>query len=129
MSFETTRYKSAQTRIVNSLSERAQSAPNQVTDYVSSEILSEFTLPVDRQLVMQAFNTLRRIDRDLMDARAQFNDDWFRRTMRARRHAVSRLRRRWNQQNPPPVIPLGCFRRHFHANIAGYLYLEDIHND
>ena len=80
------------------------------------------TLSNERHLVAQAMRLLMRLDRDLMEARAQWNQDWFRRVMRTRPKAVSRLRRRWAKMDPPPRIPLGSLRRRYHANLAKYLY-------
>lgn len=79
-------------------------------------------ITVNRLLVAQAMSLLMRLDQDLEEARAQFNQDWFRRIMRARPKAVSRLRRRWSKIKPPPRIALGSFRRRYHANLAKYLY-------
>ena len=73
-------------------------------------------------LAAQAMQLLIRLDRDLREARAQFNQDWFRRIMCVRPKAVSRLRRRWAKLSLPPAIPLGSLRRHYHANLAKYLY-------
>ncbi len=75
----------------------------------------------ERLLVAQAMLLLMRLDRELMEARAQFNQDWFRRVMRVRSKASSRLRRRWGKIYPPPAIPLGNLRRRYHANLARYL--------
>ena len=75
----------------------------------------------DRLLAYEAMLLLIRLDRDLREARAQWNQDWFRRIMRMRPLAVSRLRRRWAKL-PNPVLPLGSLRRRYHANLAGYLY-------
>ena len=94
-----------------------------------SQLLSEaapIILPVDRLLVAQAMSLLIRLDQDLREARAQFNQDWFRRIMRARPKAVSRLRRRCSKITPPPRIPLGPLRRRYHANLAMYLYGFDV---
>jgi hypothetical protein len=76
----------------------------------------------DRLLVAQAMLLLIRLDQDLTEARAQFNQDWFRRIMRTRPKAVSRLLRRWSKIDPPPPIPLGNLRRRYHANLSKYLY-------
>jgi hypothetical protein len=38
----------------------------------------------DRLLAFQALQLLMRLDRDLLEARAQWNQDWFRRLMRIR---------------------------------------------
>ena len=83
---------------------------------------SSAILTGDRLLVAQAMSFLIHLDQDLREARAQFNQDWFRRIMRARPKAVSRLRRRWSKIIPAPRIPLGTLRRRYHANLAKYLY-------
>ena len=75
-----------------------------------------------RLLTVEAMQLLISLDRDLREARAQWNHDWFRRLMRIRSRAVSRLRRRWAKLDPPPAIPLGRLRRRYHANLAKYLY-------
>ena len=75
-----------------------------------------------RLLTFEAMHLLISLDRDLREARAQWNEDWFRRLMRIRPKAVSRLRRRWAKLDPPPAIPLGTLRRRYHANLARYLY-------
>jgi hypothetical protein len=80
------------------------------------------TLTGDRLLAAESMRLLIRLDHDLREARAQFNQDWFRRIMRARPKAVSRLRRRWAKIAPPPRISLGSLRRRYHANLAKYLY-------
>jgi len=76
----------------------------------------------DRLLSFEAMHLLISLDRDLREARAQWNRDWFRRLMRLRRKAVSRLRRRWAKLDPPPAIKLGPLKRRYHANLARYLY-------
>lgn len=73
-------------------------------------------------LTAEAMWLLIRLDRDILEARAQWNQDWFRRLMHARSKAVSRLRRRWLSLNPQPTLPLGSLRRRYHANLARYLY-------
>ena len=75
-----------------------------------------------RLLAFEAMHLLISLDRDLREARAQWNQDWFRRIMRIRPKAVLRLRRRWANLNPTPAVPLGSLRRRYHANLAGYLY-------
>jgi len=75
-----------------------------------------------RLLTFEAMHLLISLDRDLREARAQWNQDWFRRLMHIRPKAVSRLRRRWAKLDPPPAIPLGRLRRRYHANLARYLY-------
>ena len=76
----------------------------------------------ERLLAAEAMQLLLRVDREILQARAQWNQDWFRRLMRIRPKAVSRLRRRWAKLDPPPAIPLGTLRRRHHANLAKYLY-------
>ena len=76
----------------------------------------------DRLLTFEAMHLLISLDRDLREARAQWNQDWFRRLMRIRPKAVARLRRRWSKLDPPPAISLGTLRRRYHANLARYLY-------
>jgi hypothetical protein len=75
-----------------------------------------------RLLTYEAMHLLILLDRDLREARAQWNQDWFRRLMRIRLKAVSRLRRRWAKLDPPPAIPLGTLKRRYHANLSRYLY-------
>jgi hypothetical protein len=72
--------------------------------------------------LLTSMRLLISLDRDLREARAQWNQDWFRRLMRIRSTAVSRLKRRWAKLDPPPAIPLGRLRRRYHANLAKYLY-------
>ena len=75
-----------------------------------------------RLVTYEAMHLLILLDRDLREARAQWNQDWFRRLMRIRPKAVSRLRRRWAKLDPPPAIPLGTLKRRYHANLSRYLY-------
>lgn len=76
----------------------------------------------ERLLAAEAMQLLMRVDHDILEARAQWNQDWFRRLMRIRPKAVSRLRRRWVKLDPSPAIPLGTLKRRYHANLAKYLY-------
>ena len=76
----------------------------------------------DRKLAFEAMTLLMRLDRELREARADWNQDGFRRLMRVRPRVVARLRRRWEILNPLPPIPLGTLRRRYHSNLAGYLY-------
>jgi hypothetical protein len=89
------------------------------------EDLAEAVLPVligERLLTAQAMTLLIRVDREIREARSQFNQNWFRRLMRARQFAVKRLCRRWAKVDPPPLLQLGQLRRRYHANVAKYLY-------
>ena len=76
----------------------------------------------ERLLAAEGLQLLMRLDRELKEARADWNQDRFRRVMRARSKAVSRVRRRWNRLNPAPAVKLGRLGRRYHANLAGYLY-------
>lgn len=82
----------------------------------------QVVLSRDRKLAAQAMTLLMGIDRELRCARADWNEDRFRRLMRIRPRAVTRLRRRWEKLSPSPRIPLGSLRRRYHANLAGHLY-------
>ena len=79
-------------------------------------------LKLDRKLALEAMTLLMRLDRELREARADWNQDRFRRLMRLRPIVITRLRRRWEILNPLPPIPLGTLRRRYHANLAGHLY-------
>ena len=79
-------------------------------------------LKPDRKLAFEAMTLLMRLDGELRGARADWNQDRFRRLMRVRPIVVARLRRRWEVLNPQPPIPLGTLRRRYHANLAGHLY-------
>ena len=72
----------------------------------------------NHELAAQAM-TLLRLDTGLREARADWNQDRFRRLMRLRPRAVTRLCRRWTNLTPSPRIPLGTLRRRYHANLAG----------
>jgi hypothetical protein len=90
-----------------------------------SALLAEaqpIVLTDERLLAAEAMLLIIRLDRDILEARAQWNQDWFRRLMHARSKAVSRLRRRWLALNPSPTLLLGSLRRRYHANLARYLY-------
>ena len=76
----------------------------------------------DRRLAAQAMTLLMRIDGALRLARADWNEDRFRRLMRLRSKVVRRLQRRCVKLESKPRIPLGSLRRRYNANIAGYLY-------
>lgn len=77
-----------------------------------------------RLLAAQALQLLIRLDFELRGARADWNQDRFRRVMQARAKSVSRVFRRWSKLDPPPSIRLGTLRRHYHANLAGHLYKD-----
>jgi len=79
-------------------------------------------LKLDRKLAFEAMTVLMRLDRELREARADWNQDRFRRLMRLRPTAIARLRRRWEILAPLPPIPLGTLRRRYHANLAGHLH-------
>jgi hypothetical protein len=99
--------------------------PTSVSGEWRSALLEEarpITLRGEPLLAAQAMQLLFRLDSELFEARAQWNQDWFRRIMRIRPKAVSRLRRRWANLNPKLVVPLGSLRRRYHANLSGYLY-------
>ena len=85
---------------------------------------SRLVLPREHLLAAQALQLLMRLDRELREARADWNQDRFRRVMTARSKAISRVRRRWNSLNPAPAVALGKLRRRYHANLAGYLYTD-----
>ncbi|SRR6266540_4754688 len=90
-----------------------------------SSLMAQAEPPVlrgERLLAAEAMWLLIRLDRDIREARAQWNQDWFRRLMHARSKAVSRLRRRWRALNPSPTLSLGSLRRRYHANLARYQY-------
>jgi hypothetical protein len=94
----------------------------QASSRVFSSDADSVVLTGSRLLTFEAMHLLISLDRDLREARAQWNQDWFRRLMRIRPKAVSRLRRRWAKLDPPTAIPLGTLRRRYHANLAKYLY-------
>ena len=78
------------------------------------------SLSPDRRLAVQAMTLLMRIESEVREARADWNQNRFRRLMRVRPKAVARLRRRWQLLNPLPQIPLGSLRRRYHANLTCY---------
>lgn len=103
----------------------SQSAPDTIWCYPDVEV-SRWTahrvLSGERLLAAQALQLLMRLDQQLKEARADWNQDRFRRVMRARANAVLRVNRRWNSLDPVPAIALGKLRRRYHANLAHYLY-------
>ena len=94
-------------------------APETVFDLTETQPI---VLTGERLLTAEAMHLLMRVDREILEARAQWNQDWFRRLMRIRRKTVLRLRRRWAKLDAPPAILLGSLRRRYHANLAKYLY-------
>ena len=82
-----------------------------------------FPLSRDRKLTLEALSLLMHLDGEITAARADWNQDRFRRLMRLRPKAVTRIRRRWEKLNPSPSIRLDTLRRRYHANLARYLYL------
>ena len=107
------------------VTERSQLEVGTMCCYLDAEVsrwTSRWVLSGDRLLAAQALQLLMRLDRELREARADWNQDRFRRLMKARAGAVSRVRRRWNSLNPMPAVALGKLRRRYHANLAGYLY-------
>jgi hypothetical protein len=110
---------------VSELVTEASSQPDTIRCYLDAEVspwASRFVLSRERLLAAQALQSLMRLDRELRAARADWNQDRFRRVMRARSRAVLRVRRRWSALNPAPAIALGKLRRRYHANLACYLY-------
>lgn len=106
----------------------SQYDPDTICCYLDAEVSRwtwRYVLSDERLLAAQALQLLMRLDRELREARADWNQDRFRRLMRARAKAVSRVRRRWNGLDPAPAIGLGKLRRRYHANLAGYLYEND----
>jgi hypothetical protein len=103
----------------------SQFQPETICCYLDAELsrwTSRFVLSGERLLAAEALRLLMRLDRALREARADWNQDRFRRVMRARSKAASRVRRRWRSLDPAPAIALGKFRRRYHASLAGYLY-------
>ncbi len=103
---------------------RPEAASLTIRCYVYSSLSSSARLPLprDRRLAVQAMTLLMRIDGELKFARADWNEDRFRRLLRLRSRVVRRLQRRWEKLESKPRIPFGSLRRRYHANLAGYLY-------
>jgi hypothetical protein len=80
------------------------------------------SLTADRLLAFEAMRLLIRIDGMLREARADWNQDRFRRLMRLRTRTAALFRRRWAKLDRPPVVVLEALRRRYHANLAGHLY-------
>jgi len=68
---------------------------------------------------------LCRLNGEMIEARADWNQDRFRRLMQLHQTVVARVRRRWEGLYPQPPIALGTLRRRYHASIAGYLYTQN----
>ena len=118
-----------QSKAGESVVERSsQGEPNTICCYLDGEVgrwSSRYVMSGERLLAAQALQLLMRLDRELREARADWNQDRFRRVMKSRPKAVSRLRRRWNSLDPAPAIALGKLRRRYHANLARYLYQNE----
>ncbi len=103
----------------------SQFEPGAICCYLDADVsrgTSRCVLSGEHLLAAQALQLLMRLDRELREARADWNQDRFRRVMRVRSKAVSRVRRRWSSLDPAPAVALGKLRRRYHANLAGYLY-------
>jgi hypothetical protein len=103
----------------------SRAEPDTICCYWDAEVnrwTSQWVLSGERLLAAQALQLLMRMDQALREARADWNQDRFRRVMKARSKAVSRVRRRWSNLDPAPAVGLGRLRRRYHANLAGYLY-------
>ena len=99
--------------------------PVTISCYLDREVGRTSWRPVlsgQQLLTAQALQLLMSLDRELREARADWNQDRFRRVMKARSKSVARVRRRWNSLHPMPAIALGKLRRRYHAHLAGYLY-------
>lgn len=75
----------------------------------------------ERLLAAEAMWLLMRLNRDIREARAQWNQDWFRRLMHARSKVVLRLRRRWLALNPSPTLSLTTPSRSLRKGRVGSL--------
>lgn len=107
------------------IEELSQSETDAICCYPDAELsrwTPQWVLSGERLLAAQALQLLMSLDRELKEARADWNQDRFRRVMRARSKAVSRVHRRWKSLDPASVIALGKLRRRYHANLARYLY-------
>jgi hypothetical protein len=114
-----------QSTVTPLLSEAPQFQPDTICCYLDAEASCwtwRYVLSGEQLLAAQALQLLMRLDQELREARADWNQDRFRRVMRARSKAVSRVRRRWSSLTPAPAIALGKLRRRYHANLARYLY-------
>ena len=104
----------------------AQLEPDTICCYPDAEVsrwtTSRFNLSGEQLLAAQALQLLLRLDHKIREARADWNQDRFRRVMKTRSKVVTRLRRRWNRLDTLPPIGLGKLRRRYHANLARYLY-------
>jgi hypothetical protein len=110
---------------IGALEVSSQFAVDTICCYPDAEVsrwISIYRLSGERLLAAQALQLLIGLDQALREARADWNQDRFRRVMQARSKAVARVRRRWHGLNPAPAIQLGKLRRRYHASLAGYLY-------
>jgi hypothetical protein len=96
-------------------------ASHEACSGVSAEA-EPIALIVEQLVAAQAMRLLLRLDNEILEARAQWNQDWFRRLMRIRPKAASRLKRRWAKLDPVAGVRLGILRRRYHASLARYLY-------
>jgi hypothetical protein len=79
----------------------------------------------ERLLATEAMRLLMRLDSDLRDAHVDWNEDRFRRVMRARKRAVVSLQRRWEKVEASACNSLGKLRRRRSANIARYFIISE----
>lgn len=113
-----------QSKVSELVTERSAVEVGTICCYLDAEVsrwTSPWILSGERLLAAQALQLVMRLDRELREARADWNQDRFRRVMKSRAKAVSRVRRRWNRLDPAPAVGLGELRRRYHANLAGYL--------
>ena len=114
-----------QSEVSELVTERSDLEVGTICCYLDAEVsrwTSLWVLSGERLLAAQALQLVMRLDCDLSEARADWDQDRFRRVMRARSKATSRVRRRWNSLDHAPAVGLGELRRRYHANLAGYLY-------
>jgi hypothetical protein len=76
----------------------------------------------ERLLAFEAMQLLIRLDGLLRDARADWNQDRFRRLMRLRARVMARMHRRWSKLEHRTGLRLGALRRRYHAKLSCYLY-------
>src|SRR6266567_5079027 len=96
--------------VVRGGDEMSQREPHTIRCYLDVNLsltTRRMVLSGERLLAAQALRLLMRLDSELREARAVWNQDRFRRVMQARSQAASRVLRRWTSVNPPPAISLG----------------------